>query len=49
MAQPHYLERNKLKYPLNRRLGGPRAGLEIFEKTALPLPGIEPQIVPPVA
>jgi hypothetical protein len=39
MPHPHYLERNKLQYPLNRRLDGPRAGLDI-EKTPLPLPGI---------
>jgi hypothetical protein len=36
---------------LNRRLDGPRAGLEVFgeNKNPLPLPGYEPKTVQPLA
>jgi hypothetical protein len=38
------------RYPLDRRLGGPRVGVEAVEKKEiLPLPGIEPGAVQPVA
>jgi hypothetical protein len=41
----------ELRYPLDRRLGGPqnRSGRGDEEKSSQPLPGFEPPMVQPVA
>jgi len=36
-------------YPLNTRLGGPRASLDVVDKYSLPLHGFKPRIVQPTA
>jgi len=43
--------RKSPRYPLNRRLGGPqgRSGHGGEEENSQPLPGLEPQIIHPVA
>jgi hypothetical protein len=38
--QPRFIPRKRPQYPLDRRLGGPHAGLDT---EALPLPEIEPR------
>jgi hypothetical protein len=42
-ARPLYPQRNRSRYPFDRRLGGPnsRSGLCGEEKNFLPLPGIQ--------
>jgi hypothetical protein len=38
-------------YPLDRKLGGPRTGLDavVERKNSQPLPGLEPSIIQPIA
>lgn len=46
-----YHQRQSTQYQLNMRLGDPRAGLDILvdSKNLMPLPGIKPQTVLPIA
>jgi hypothetical protein len=46
-----YPQGKSCRYTLDRRLGGPqsRSGHGVEEKDSLPLPGLEPPIIQPVA
>jgi hypothetical protein len=50
-ARPLYPQGKSPRYPLYRRLGGPksRSGHDGKEKNSQPLPGLEPPIIQPVA